>query len=130
MEDLHKGNISLAPEYFSSYRLEELKRDFTTFKSQTINELQDLEKENKEVIERYSFESKTGRSFILLDELSDQEKILYAEVSNRFSFANFFIEEKGKLKNRNEIYYSTLFDESRSSQVINLCMFLDTNLAI
>jgi len=130
MEDLHKGNISLKPEYFSAHRLEELKREFASFKSHINSELENLNIENKKIIERYSFENKTGRSFKQLNKLSQAEKKLLDEVSSRFSFAYFFIEEKGKLKNRNEIYYSTLLDESRSSQIINLCMFLDTNLAI
>jgi len=130
MEDLHKGNISLAPEYFSAYRLDDLKRDFNAFKSQIQIELNSLEDENKTVIEKYSFEKKTGRSYIKLNKLSPAEKKLLEEVSNRFSFANFFIIENRNLKNRNEIYYSTFVDESRSPQVINLCMFLDTMLAI
>lgn len=130
MEDLHKGNILLDPEYFSAPRLEELKKEFNAFKNHIKNELKNLEGENNEVLERFSFENKTGRSLIQLSKLSDLEKKLLSEVSNRFSFANFFITENGKLKNRNEIYYSTLLDDSRSSQVINLCMFLDTNLAI
>lgn len=130
MEDLQKGNISLAPEYFSTYRLDELKRDFNAFKNHIKNELKNLEIENKELSERYSFEKKTGRSYIPLNKLSHTEKKLYEEVSKRFSYANYFIIEDKKIKNRNEIYYSTLLDDSRDSQIIKLCMFLDTVLAI
>jgi hypoxanthine-guanine phosphoribosyltransferase len=130
MEDLHKGNISLSHEYFSAPRLEELKKDFVSFKTHVQSELKTLMLENRGIVDRYTFDKKTGRGFAQLDKLSHSEKKLYEEVSNRFSFANFFIEENGKLKNRNEVYYSTLLDDSRSSQVINLCMFLDTNLAI
>jgi hypoxanthine phosphoribosyltransferase len=130
MEDLHIGNISLAPEYFSTHRLEKLKQDFTVFKNHIKSELKSIENENKVILTKYLFEKKTGRGYIKHNKLTDHERKLYDEVMNRFSYANYFITEENKIKNRNEIYYTTLLDISRDSQIIKMCMFLDTVLAI
>lgn len=129
MEDLHKGIISLPPEYFSADRMPSLKFQFTDFAKNIQDELTILKAENKGVLKKYAFDI-TGRASIPLDKLTVSEKKLYEEVRDRFSFANFFLEEKKKLYTRNEIYYSTQLDEERSAQVVNLCMFLDTMLAI
>ncbi|NCI50914.1 phosphoribosyltransferase [Sediminibacterium roseum] len=107
-----------------------MKKDFIEFTNQIKKEFDSTVAENKEVIGKYNFEVKTGISSKVITKLTPSEQKLLKEVESRFSYAHYFIRENGKLKNRNEIYYSTLLDDSRSSQVINLCMFLDTNLAI
>jgi hypoxanthine phosphoribosyltransferase len=130
MEDLQRGHILITPEFISQH-LSELEKEFDVFGIKIQNELKNLENESKPIIEKYRFDKNTGRSFIQLSKLSPAEKKLKEEVSKRFSFANFFDDDNGKVKNRNEIYYATFTDDKpRDSQVINICLYLDLILAI
>ncbi|HEX5003253.1 MAG TPA: phosphoribosyltransferase [Bacteroidia bacterium] len=129
MEDLQRGHISISPE-FISHHINELEKEFAIFKSKIKAELKILESDNKTLIDKHNFDE-TGRSSIELKNLSSAEKKLKEEVIKRFSFANFFSEAKGKLHNRNEIYYATFIEEEpRAFQVIKACLYLDIMLAI
>lgn len=129
MEDLHLGHFSIAPEYIKAHQ-DKVEADLNAFANKIKSELKSLENENKAVIDKYFFDKSTGQSYIQESKLSPSEKRLKEIVTKRFSFANFFITEKDKIKNRNEIYYATFSEEPRILQVIKLCMFLDTSLAI
>lgn len=129
MEDLQRGHIAISPEFISQH-LSELEREFAAFKHKIKTELKSLEVENKSLVEKFHFDE-TGRSYIEIKNLSPAEKKLQVEVNKRFSFANFFSENKGKLYSRDQIYYATFVEEEpRAFQVIKACLYLDIMLAI
>lgn len=135
MKDLQYGEMTKAPDYITSH-LENFKRELENYQKKLMEEYEEYEKEN-DYLKKFLQADATGRcskkfnksdSTDKFSSLTGEEKLLISLINQYFSWGDFFVEERGRLYNRNQIYYTVHEKDPRSLQGYYTCIVLTTNL--